>query len=247
MYEILYQNGLITITTFNTLLAVAFILSAIFLVRFIHLKKMKLSFFVNNFAYLMIAPFIGGRIFYIFEHLSFFSQNLFQSIAIWDFKFSQFGIFYGAAITLFLLSRREHEDIWSWVDAFVLSGLVGLVFIHIGDFFAGSNYGTPTGLPWGIAFDTFNIPFIKPIHPVQIYSSIITFIIFSLSIRSAKRTHLTGVAGTLAAMLYGISAFAIDFIHGAPSTYAKINFLIIAAAAFIFYMNCSHKKLFSQS
>jgi phosphatidylglycerol---prolipoprotein diacylglyceryl transferase len=247
MYEILYQNGLITITTFNTFLALAFILGALFLVRFIQMKKIKLSFFVNNFFYLIIAPLIAGRIFYIFEHLSFFKEVPLQTLAIWDFKFSSFGIFYGLIIILYILCRREREDFWGWLDAFALTGLAGLIFIHIGHFFNGTHYGTPTDLPWGMAFDTFNIPFIKPIHPVQIYSSIITFIIFSIGIHSAKRTHLTGVSGTFTIMLYAISAFGIDFLHGAPSTYAKVNYLIVAALAFIFYINSSHKKLFSQS
>ena len=245
MYETLFQYGFITITTFNALLALAFLISTIFVVRFIQLKKMKLSFFVNNFIYFIIFPLIAGRIFHVIEHFSVYKLNLLQILAVWDMKFSVFGIFYGFIITLYILCRREQEDFWGWLDAFVLGGLVGLIFIHIGHFFNGSHYGRPTGLPWGIAFDTFSIPFTNPIHPVQIYSAIITFMIFSFVMRAVKRTHLTGMAGTLAAMLYTICAFGIDFIHGAPSTYAKVNFLIIASLAFIFYINCSHKKLFS--
>jgi prolipoprotein diacylglyceryltransferase len=245
MYEILLQYGPITITTFNALLALAFLISTIFVVRFIQLKKMKLSFFVNNFVYFIIFPLISGRIFHVFEHLAIYKQHLLQIITIWDMKFSVFGIFYGFIILLYILCKREQEDFWGWLDAFVLCGLVGLIFIHMGHFFNGTDYGRPTGLPWGIAFDTFNIPFTNPIHPVQIYSAIITFIIFSITMRVVKRTHLTGIAGTLAAMLYSISAFGIDFIHGSPSMYAKVNYIIIAALAFIFYINCSHKKLFS--
>ena len=145
--------------------------------------------------------------------------------------------------TLYFFSRREHEDFWGWLDAFVLSGLAGLFFIHIGYFLNGRHYGIPTDLPWGIAFDTFNIPFTTPIHPTQIYSAILTFIIFGISMRYVKQTHLAGIVGTLAIMLYSLSAFGIDFLHGLPSMYAKINHLIIAALAFIFYIHCSHKKL----
>jgi phosphatidylglycerol:prolipoprotein diacylglycerol transferase len=242
MYEILFQYGPITITTFNLLLALAFLVSMVFLVRFIQLKKLKLSFFINKFAMLIIFPLLGGRIFYVFEHLSVFKAHPLYSLAIWDLKFSAFGIFYTAVITLFILSKYEDEDFWGWLDAISLSGLVGLIFIHIGHFFNGTNYGKPTELPWGVAFDTFNIPFINPIHPTQIYSAIITFIIFSLVIHSVKRTHLTGIAGTLAIMLYSLSAFGIDFLHGSPSMYAKINYLIIASLAFIFYIHTTHKK-----
>ena len=243
MYEILLQYGPVTITTFNTLLALGFVVAMIFLLRFIQLKKIKLSFLVDNLIFIIIFPLIGGRIFYIFEHFSVFSQHPLYSFAIWDLGFSAFGVFYTAVIVLFILTRRDREDFWGWVDAFVLSGLTGLFFIHIGHFFNGTDYGSPTDLPWGIAFDTFNIPFTIPIHPVQLYSALITFIIFGFVMRVVKRTHLTGVAGTLAVMLYSLGAFGIDFLHGSPSTYAKVNYLIVAALAFIFYILCSHKKL----
>lgn len=242
MYEILFQYGPITITTFNLLLAVGFVVGMIFLIRFIQLKKIKLSFFVNNFIYFIIFPLIGGRLFYIFEHLAVFKEHPLRIFTVWDLGFSAFGIFYSAIILLFILSKRENEDYWGWVDAFVLSGLTGLFFIHIGHFFNGTDYGKPTELPWGIAFDTYNIPFINPIHPTQLYSALMTFIIFGFVMRTVKRTHLTGVAGTLAVMLYSLGAFGIDFLHGLPSTYAKINYLIVAALAFIFYIHCTHKK-----
>jgi len=244
MYEILIQYGPLTITTFNVLLAIAFIVSTIILVRYTQLKKMKLSFFVNNFIYFIIFPLLGGRIFYIFEHFSAFMRIPLQILEIWDMRFSAFGIFYGAVITLYILARRENEDFWGWLDAFILSGLVGLVFIHIGHFFNGTNYGKPTDLPWGIAFDTYNIPFINPIHPAQIYSALASFIIFGVVMGIVKRTHLAGLAGNLAIILYSVSAFGIDFLHGSPSSYAKINYLIVASIAVIFYIHCSYKKLF---
>ena len=245
MYEILFHYGLFTITTFSVSILIAFIVGIIFLIRFVKLKKIKLSFFVNNFIYFIIFPLIGGRLFYIIEHFSVFQKNILYAFAIWDFGFSPYGICYSAILTLFIFSKKKREDFWGWLDAFVLSGLTGLFFIHIGHFFDGTQYGLPTDLPWGITFDTFNIPFITPIHPTQLYAALATFIVLGISMKIVKRTHLTGIAGTLAAMLYSISAFGINFLHGSPSTYSKINYLLIAAIAFIFYIHCSHKKLFN--
>ena len=244
MHETLFQYGRFTLTTFNVLLVLAFILSVVFLVRFIRLKKLNLGFFVNHFVYFLILPLIGGRIVYILEHFSVFMQNPLRILYVWDLGFSVFGIFYTAILVLYFFSKRNHEDFWGWLDGFALSGLTGLFFIHIGHFFNGTHYGKPTDLPWGIAFDTFNIPYTTPIHPTQLYSALIIFVIFSYSIRSVKRTHLGGIAGTIAIMLYSLSAFGIDFLHGSPSTYVKISHLVIAALAFIAYIHCSHRKLF---
>jgi len=247
MYEILFQYGPVVITTFNMLLAVSFFAGMIFLIRFIQLKKLKLSFISNNFVQFLVYPLLAGRIFYIAEHFGFFRQNPLNIITVWDLKFSQFGIFYAAFAVLYIFTRKENEDFWAWVDAFALAGIAGLIFIHIGHFFNGTDYGAPTELPWGIAFDTFNIPFTKPIHPTQIYSAIISFIILTLSMTKVKKTHLTGVAGNMAIMLYSLSAFGIDFLHGSQSVYLKTNYLIIAGISFIFYIHCTHRKILSDN
>lgn len=247
MFEILFQYGPVTITSLNVFLALAFVIGTIFLVRFIHLKKMRLGFFVNNFIYLILFPLIGGRLLHVIEHFEVYKIQPLQTLFVWDMGFSPFGIFYAGIITLYILSRRNHEDLWSWLDGFIISGLSGLFFVHIGHFFNGTHYGTLTEVPWGIAFDTMSIPFIEPIHPTQLYSALLTILALAIAMKSVKRTHLTGVAGTLGIMLYSMGAFGIDFLHGNPSAYDKVNYLIIAALAFIFYIHCTHKKQFSKS
>lgn len=244
MYEILFQSGSITITTFNLFLTLSFLAGVVFLVRFVQMKKMKLNFFVNHFIQLLFLPFIGGRLFYIFEHLNTFKQSPLQILYVWDLNFSVFGIFYTGLLLLYLFCRSNSEDFWAWLDAFTLGSMVALFFIHIGHFFNGSLYGIPTDLPWGVAFDTFGIPYLDPIHPTQLYSAFAALIVAIITLKYAKKTHLTGVAGTFAIMLYSLSAFGIDFLHGNASGYAKVNFLIMAALAFIFYINNSHKKLY---
>lgn len=245
MYEVLFQYGPVTLKTFDLLLTLGFVAGTLFMIRFIELKKMKLSFLSKHLLYFLLIPLIGGRLFYAFEHISWIQDNPLSLITFWDMNFSRFGILYSFIIALYFLSRREKEDFWAWLDAFVLSGLVALVFIHIGHFFNGSHYGTLTDMPWGIAFDTFNIPFTKPIHPTQLYSSALSFFTVNYLVRFVKRTHLTGMAGNLGFMLYCLGALAIDFFHGSPSNYARINYLVIAALAFIFYIHCSHRKLLS--
>ncbi|MBN2096768.1 prolipoprotein diacylglyceryl transferase [Candidatus Peregrinibacteria bacterium] len=244
MYEILFQYGPFTLSTFTVLLAMAFVVGMVFLIRFIQFRKLKLGFFVNHFVYLILFPLIGGRFLYAAEHFSVIKENPLSFFYVWDMGFSPFGIFYSALLTLYLLSRREHEDFWAWLDTMVLTGLSGLFFVHLGHFFKGSDYGKPTDLPWGISFDAFNIPYTTPIHPVQLYSALLTFLVFGLAMTYVKRTYLSGVVGTFAIMLYSLGAFGIDFLHGLPSAYAKISFLAISALAFIFYILCSHKKMF---
>lgn len=247
MYEILFQYGPITIATFNLFLVLAFIVGIIYMVRYIQLKKLRLSFFVNHFIAFVIVPIIAGRIFYIFEHWVLFKERPLQALMFWDLGFSAFGMFYGGIGVLWWLCRKEKQDSWSWLDAFTLSGLAGLFLVHLGHFFKGSHYGLPTDLPWGIAFDSIGIPYTNPIHPTQLYSALLAFILLNYYSRKTKRIHLPGVVSTLAILIYSIGALGIDFLHGNPSTYAKISFGLIAVLAFIGYIHTSHKKLSDSS
>jgi prolipoprotein diacylglyceryltransferase len=243
MHEILLQYGTFALTTFDALLVLAFVLATVFLVRFVQFKKMSLRFFVNRLYWFLPIALAGGRILYLAEHFYAYSANPLSVFYVWDMGFSPLGVFEASILLLVALTRRDHEDFWGWLDVFALTGLVGLFFIHLGHFFDGSAYGTPTDLPWGIAFNNFNIPFQTPIHPTQLYSALATFAVFNVSMVMAKRTHLTGLAGSMGIMLYSICALGIDFLHGEPSMVSKVSFGVIAALAFVAYIHCSHKKL----
>jgi phosphatidylglycerol:prolipoprotein diacylglycerol transferase len=243
MLEIIFQYGPFSLRTFNIFLAIGFLFATLFLLRYIKRKKLNLSFLSYRFPYLLFAALIGGRIGIIFENIEFYAQNPLSSLFIWDMEFSIFGALYASLLALYILTRKSREDFWLWLDAFTLSGIVWLFFLNIGHFFNGTDYGIPTDLPWGIAFDALNIPFLNPIHPTQLYSAGVCFLIFALLSHYNRRTHLSGMVGTFGIMLYSLSALGIDFLHGTPSFYAKISLGAIAVFAFIAFIHCSHKKL----
>lgn len=246
MLEIIFQNQYITLKTFNLFLIIGFLSSIYFLMRYINLKKLSFSFLSHHFFQLLLIPLIGGRLAHVIQQFDFYANNPLSIFTIWDGALDQFFLFYTFLITLYILTYINKKDFWAWLDAFLLSGLVGLFFLDIGHFFNGSFYGNLTQLPWGVIFDTINIPFVKPIHPTQIYSALSTFVIFAFLVKYAKRTHLTGIISNLGLVLYSLSQFGIDFFHALPSTYAKINFIIISLFGFIFYIHCSHRKILSQ-
>ncbi|MBN1258971.1 prolipoprotein diacylglyceryl transferase [Candidatus Peregrinibacteria bacterium] len=241
MLEILFQYGPVTVRTFNILLATGFLAGGFFLLKFVSRRKMSASFLAHFYPHFLLAALLGGRLAYIFSHLSSFASNPFSVLFIWDMGFSFFGCLYGLLIVLFFIARQAKEDFWAWLDAFMLTLLLILIFTHIGQFFGGIAYGKPTELPWGIAFDAHNIPFTTPLHPTTLYSALAALAVFHISLRYSKRTHLSGMAGSLALMLYSLASLGIDFFHGAPSLYAKISFGILAALAFVSFIHCSYK------
>ncbi|MDO8643731.1 MAG: prolipoprotein diacylglyceryl transferase, partial [bacterium] len=187
MLEVLFQYGPLTFRSFDLLLAVGFIFSLFFLIKYVLRKKMNLSFLADSLFLLIISGLILGRLFYFMEHANALSKHWFRVFFIWDLQFSPAGILYGTLGTLFWRCRQYKEDFWAWLDAIVLSGLILLFFVSLGNFMEGSNYGLPTTLPWGIAFNNISIPFAVPIHPTQLYAAVAIFSIFSYLIHYAKR------------------------------------------------------------
>lgn len=241
MLEVLFQNSLITVRSLNIFLALGFVFAGTFVLRYVSRHKMNLAFVTEYFLHVIVAGLLGGRIVYVLSNFSEFSFNLPSIFYLWDLKFNFFGILGASLLALFLASRRSREDFWAWFDTFVLASLAMLIFVHIGYFFAGKEYGLPTSLPWGIAFDATNIPFVSPLHPTQLYAALLTLLLLTYSVNRSRRIHLSGIVGTVALIIYSLSMLAIDFLHGAPSTYAKIAYSVVAALSFIGYIHCSHK------
>jgi phosphatidylglycerol:prolipoprotein diacylglycerol transferase len=246
MLEILFQYGSVTIRTFNVILALAFLFGGIYLIRYANRRKMNMSFLAHHVFTVLLAMLIGGRILYVLENIELFTGNPAYILFVWDLNFSFFGVLYGMVAALIFLVMRYREDFWSWLDACTLSTLLAMVFIHIGHFFNGTQYGIPTDLPWGIAFDVQNIPYLNPIHPTQLYAALLALIIFIYISKKSKRTDLFGIVGTLGLMLYSLGMMGIDFLHGDQSIYVKVSYGAITALSFISLVHCSHKKLTKQ-
>ena len=241
MREILFENAIITVRSFNIIIALGFVFTGIYLVRYVAKHKMNLEFLTSHAVPVLLVAGLAGRLSYFLENLSEFFSRPLSLLLIWDLKFSFFGILAGGLFAIFYFSRKYQEDFWDWLDAFSLSILVMLIFVHLGDFFAGNNYGLPTDLPWGVSFDTIHIPFVSPIHPTQLYAMLFSIILLIYSNKKGRRIHLSGVVGTKAIMIYSLGMLGIDFLHGAPSFNHKIAYGLLAAVSFIGYIQCTHK------
>lgn len=242
MLEILFQSSYITIRTFNLLLALGFVLTGLFIIRYCTRNKFNLSFLMNKLPYLIAGALLLGRGLFVIENWAFFQNQWISVFYLWDLRFSFFGLLYGMILTLLFFCKKEKESFWLWLDISMLSLLIMMLFIHVGQFFNGQNYGIPTDLPWAIAFNTQNIPYLLPIHPTQLYAALGTVILFIYSLKKDKRVHLPGVTGTRILMIYSLMMLGIDFLHGIPSNYNKISFLVLSAISFILLIHCSHRS-----
>ncbi len=107
------------------------------------------------------------------------------------------------------------------LDALAPSLALGFAIASIGAFAGGSNFGTPTNLPWAVTYTSRlaslwnGAPLGTPLHPVQIYAALAELCIFALLLAMiAKRGKWKIRAGEIMGawlFLHGVSSFLSEF------------------------------------
>lgn len=117
----------------------------------------------------------------------------------------------GYALHLRLPLRRT-------ADAIAPSLALGSSVISVGCLEAGCDYGTPTHLPWAVIFTspaaTPGTPLGVPLHPTQIYASLVEFALFILLLWLLHRPHRDGEVLGAWLFLGGLSSFLLAFLRG---------------------------------
>ena len=101
---------------------------------------------------------------------------------------------------------------------------VAAAVLDIGAFAAGSHYGAPTALPWGVVYTsrfaarTTGVPLGQPLHPVQLYAAIAHFALAAVLITMLRMGgHAGEVLGTglfaQGALCFLLAPFTGSYLH----------------------------------
>ncbi len=103
-------------------------------------------------------------------------------------------------------------------DAIAPSLALGSSVVSIGCLEAGCDYGTPTHLPWAVVFTSPaampGTPLGVPLHPTQIYASLVEFALFVLLLWLLHRPHHDGEILGAWLFLGGLSSFLLTYLRG---------------------------------
>ena len=165
---------------------------------------------LNNVSfYSLIAFVIGGRISYVLQNISAFSKSPLGIISINPDLFDPIGALAAALIVLFAYSQRKQLSVWGVLDALTLFFAILAIGLGLSHLAAGTAFGLPTDLPWGI--NLWN----ETRHPTQLYDAIASSLILILLWRFKPNPHpgitfLTFGALTALSQLF-LQAFRADY------------------------------------
>ncbi|HBB02253.1 MAG: prolipoprotein diacylglyceryl transferase, phosphatidylglycerol:prolipoprotein diacylglycerol transferase [Candidatus Peregrinibacteria bacterium GW2011_GWF2_38_29] len=249
MYPILFEYGPIAINTLWVFIIMGFLVGSLSLTKFALTLRLKLNFLRIYFFKILLSGLIVSRMVFIFKNLDYYFSDfglnkLFGLISIWDKGLSFWGAIAGITIAFYWYAKRTRENMMKWGDVLTVSILLGMIFGYIGAFFDGTNYGSPTELPWGISFENIEIPYTIPIHPVQIYGTLFLIVLtITLGVLMLKNKIKQGNIMFIGIISYSGFRFLEEFWRGNEALeilgirFAHIASMSVFIISLIFFLN----------
>jgi phosphatidylglycerol:prolipoprotein diacylglycerol transferase len=167
--------------------------------------------------------------------------KVYYAILNWDWRLllERYGLVWyggfllGTAAILWTL-RRRRMPLWPTLDAATPALALGYGLGRVGCFLVGDDYGVPTTLPWGVAFEQglppttawhlrrefgVAVPADVPgstlmrVHPTQLYETAMALVIWAVGIALLRRKPRPGGVALPVFALLACERFAIEFLR----------------------------------
>ena len=202
---IFLQLGPITIYWYGFFMALAVLGGLLVSLQMAKWHKVDKEIIYDLFFYIVIAGFIGARIFYVLYNPAYFWQHPLEIFKIWQGGIAIHGaLVFGILVLLSFSRKRESSEkgmsLKQWdsrlrgndkkeafwlLAAIIAPGLaLGQAIGRWGNYFNQELFGLPTSLPWGIPIEFINRPAgfesFNYFHPAFLYESVGDIAIFIL-------------------------------------------------------------------
>ncbi|MFH0770683.1 MAG: prolipoprotein diacylglyceryl transferase family protein [Candidatus Peregrinibacteria bacterium] len=221
-------------------LLLGIILSTEFFIRLARGANLSLQHMQEHSLYYGGAFLLAGRLIAIITEYRVYIGDPLRIFIVWDGGFSFLGGAIGIALVLFLVTRHYRTTFLQWLDILLPALSFGLAFSWFGEFASGHAYGIPTDMPWGVVYDTLNVRYTVPIHPVQLYYSIFYFILTFVLLIVRKYSGRAGAETLIGIVLAAIATFFFEYFRGdfsIPVFATQLDFLVLVvlfASLFVF-------------
>jgi phosphatidylglycerol:prolipoprotein diacylglycerol transferase len=223
MHPRLLTTSFFSVYTFGVLLASAYLAAFWWLIREGRREGLDIDALSSLGFWAIGGAVIGAKALMIVRDLpeylaapaEIFSRSVLMSAG--DF----YGGFIGALIASAIFFRRHPNlSFWRTADLCGPAIALGQAIGRIGCFMAGDDYGRPTQLPWAVTFTDPDVariggaPLGVPLHPVQLYESIVCLVLFAVLVRLSRHKRFDGVVILAYTLLYAIARFMLEFFRG---------------------------------
>jgi phosphatidylglycerol---prolipoprotein diacylglyceryl transferase len=164
---------------------------------------------VAGYTLAILAGFVGARLLDVAFDWGPYAQAPGRIVALEFRGFALYGGLVAGLLVAAVLACRWHVSMWSLADSAVPAVAAGIVLMRIGCFLNGCCGGTPTDLPWGVAFPTkgpgIEVQLLQsiglssvsdgsvPVHPTQLYELGAALVCAAIALRLQRLSAAPGL------------------------------------------------------
>jgi phosphatidylglycerol---prolipoprotein diacylglyceryl transferase len=259
MHPVLFEAGPITIYTYGFCIAAGAVLGFAYM-AWQGKKLFGTTFDQSNtlFILLVLAGFVGGKFFMIFENPSYYFSHPTELLGGGGFVF--YGSLLFAIPTMLWFFKKNKIPVLSMLDVMAIVTCILHFLGRIGCFMAGCCYGKPTLTTFGVVFTDTRCqaePLNTPLHPTQLYEAGFIFCILIALLVLKRRKQFEGQLFLLYLITYATGRGVLELFRGdldrgfvidnVLSNSQFISLLIISVAIYFYVKlrrkaNLSHTK-----
>ena len=223
MHPRLISTSYFTVYTFGVLLAIAYLTALWWVVRGARRDGFDQDRIVSLCLWAIVGAIAGAKAMMILRSLPEYLENPRElwSLATLQSAGDFYGGFIGALLAVGIFFAR-HRDLpfWPVADLCAPAIALGQAIGRVGCFMAGDDYGRAATVPWAVNFtdpDAARIggaPLGVPLHPVQLYESLVCLVLFLCLVWLARRRKFTGEIILAYALLYAAARFVLEYFRG---------------------------------
>src|SRR5258708_4838539 len=223
MHPRLLVTPFFTLHTFGLLLAAAYLTAFWWLTREGRREGLNVDALTSLGFWAIAGAVVGAKALMIVRDLP-DDVTTPSNVFSWS-VLSSAGDFYGGFIGALIASavffwRDSRLPFWRTADLCGPAIALGQAIGRVGCFMAGDDYGRPTHVAWAVTFsdpDAARIggaPLGVPLHPVQLYESIVCAVLFALLLRLRRQKQFDGEVILSYTLLYAVARFILEFFRG---------------------------------
>jgi phosphatidylglycerol:prolipoprotein diacylglycerol transferase len=216
VHPIAFNIGSLPIHSYGVMIALAFLAGLWTATRRAASVNLSREDIGDVTLWLMVGAIVGARVVYVTTYW----KDEFAGGPISEIFMIQHGglVYYGGLIGAILAGaiaiHWKKMPLWKTADVLAPSIALGSVFGRVGCLLNGCCYGRPTSVPWAIRFPDDHPTGGVPVHPTEIYDSLLNLLLYFFLAWLFRRKKFDGQIFATYLLCYAVTRSVVETFRG---------------------------------
>ena len=216
MHPVAFHIGSLPVHWFGVLVAAGFLAGFWTAARRAQREGITAEKIYDAGLWLILGAIVGARSLYVasFWKEQFANAPWSEMLMIQKGGLVFYGGLIGATLSCLIFLWKNKLPVWKFADALAPSIALGSFFGRFGCLMNGCCFGRPSDAPWAIRFPHEHETAGDPVHPVQIYDSLLNIAFFAALVWLHRRKKFDGQIFALYLMGYAVLRSVVESFRG---------------------------------